>query len=245
MSRSRHRVSRVLLVMLAASVAVFVIIFVMAHCGVDGGMIGMFVAFGVLALAPGAVLRLAVERTWVFAGILLASHLGAVRGLPGGVVGGDRARPVFLGVGGATVAVAAVLRAGELQMAGLGGDLRIDVELVRGASHIFDKTDYLLWEESRSFDDLMYRQERLAGRITGRIDARPADISANRLRNSRAARRVRTPLSVLWKPPPLKWIAGAWSTFVTGLPVSGSAVSVSSENFCMTSKVVPSWRRYS
>jgi hypothetical protein len=32
----------------------------------------VLVAFGVLALAPGAVLRLAVERTWVFAGILLA-----------------------------------------------------------------------------------------------------------------------------------------------------------------------------
>ncbi|MCY1157086.1 MAG: hypothetical protein MOP51_105 [Citricoccus sp.] len=32
----------------------------------------VLVAFGVLVLAPGAVLRLAVERTWVFAGILLA-----------------------------------------------------------------------------------------------------------------------------------------------------------------------------
>lgn len=31
----------------------------------------VLVAFGVLALAPGAVLRLAVERTWLFAGILL------------------------------------------------------------------------------------------------------------------------------------------------------------------------------
>lgn len=30
---------------------------------------------------------------------------------------------------------------------------------------IFDKTDYLLWEESKAFDDLMYRQERYMTRI--------------------------------------------------------------------------------
>lgn len=34
---------------------------------------------------------------------------------------------------------------------------------------IFDKTDYLLWEETRNFDDLMYRQERYAQKISGRI----------------------------------------------------------------------------
>jgi hypothetical protein len=34
---------------------------------------------------------------------------------------------------------------------------------------IFDRTDYLLWEESRAFDDLMYRQERYAERLTGRV----------------------------------------------------------------------------
>jgi hypothetical protein len=32
---------------------------------------------------------------------------------------------------------------------------------------IFDKTDYLLWEESRAFDDLLYRQERYAERLAG------------------------------------------------------------------------------
>ena len=35
---------------------------------------------------------------------------------------------------------------------------------------IFDKTDYLLWEETKNFDDLMYRQERLAQKIGGRLD---------------------------------------------------------------------------
>ncbi len=34
---------------------------------------------------------------------------------------------------------------------------------------IFDKTDYLLWDESRAFDDLMYRQERYAERIGGHL----------------------------------------------------------------------------
>lgn len=34
---------------------------------------------------------------------------------------------------------------------------------------IFDKTDYLLWEESRAFDDLMYRQERYAERLAGHV----------------------------------------------------------------------------
>ena len=34
---------------------------------------------------------------------------------------------------------------------------------------IFDKTDYLLWEETRNFDDLMYRQERYAQKISGRL----------------------------------------------------------------------------
>jgi hypothetical protein len=34
---------------------------------------------------------------------------------------------------------------------------------------IFDKTDYLLWEETRNFDDLMYRQERYAKRIGGYV----------------------------------------------------------------------------
>jgi hypothetical protein len=34
---------------------------------------------------------------------------------------------------------------------------------------IFDKTDYLLWEETRNFDDLMYRQERYALKIGGRL----------------------------------------------------------------------------
>jgi hypothetical protein len=43
----------------------------------------------------------------------------------------------------------------------------------------------------------------------------------------------------------LKWIAGALRTFVTGTPVSGSWVRDSSVNFCSTSKVVPSGRRYS
>lgn len=32
---------------------------------------------------------------------------------------------------------------------------------------IFDQTDYLLWEESRAFDDLLYRQERYAERLAG------------------------------------------------------------------------------
>lgn len=36
---------------------------------------------------------------------------------------------------------------------------------------IFDKTDYLLWEESRNFDDLMYRQERYAERLSGHAGA--------------------------------------------------------------------------
>jgi hypothetical protein len=47
---------------------------------------------------------------------------------------------------------------------------RWDEKLVELES-IFDKTDYLLWEESRNFDDLMYRQERYAERIGGRIGA--------------------------------------------------------------------------
>ena len=34
---------------------------------------------------------------------------------------------------------------------------------------IFDQTDYLLWEETRNFDDLMYRQERYAKRIGGYV----------------------------------------------------------------------------
>ncbi len=34
---------------------------------------------------------------------------------------------------------------------------------------IFDKTDYLLWEETRNFDDLMYRQERYAQKIGGHL----------------------------------------------------------------------------
>ena len=34
---------------------------------------------------------------------------------------------------------------------------------------IFDKTDYLLWDETRNFDDLMYRQERYAKRIGGYV----------------------------------------------------------------------------
>ncbi len=34
---------------------------------------------------------------------------------------------------------------------------------------IFDKTDYLLWEESKNFDDLMYRQERYAEKIGGHL----------------------------------------------------------------------------
>ncbi len=34
---------------------------------------------------------------------------------------------------------------------------------------IFDKTDYLLWDESRAFDDLMYRQERYAARLGGHL----------------------------------------------------------------------------
>jgi hypothetical protein len=34
---------------------------------------------------------------------------------------------------------------------------------------IFDKTDYLLWEETRNFDDLMYRQENYAQRIAGHL----------------------------------------------------------------------------
>jgi hypothetical protein len=34
---------------------------------------------------------------------------------------------------------------------------------------IFDKTDYLLWEETKNFDDLMYRQERYSQRIGGYV----------------------------------------------------------------------------
>lgn len=34
---------------------------------------------------------------------------------------------------------------------------------------IFDKTDYLLWEETRNFDDLMYRQERYAQKNAGHL----------------------------------------------------------------------------
>jgi hypothetical protein len=35
---------------------------------------------------------------------------------------------------------------------------------------IFDKTDYLLWEETKNFDDLMYRQERYAQKIGGHLN---------------------------------------------------------------------------
>jgi hypothetical protein len=38
---------------------------------------------------------------------------------------------------------------------------------LRELESIFDRTDYLLWEETRIFDDLMYRQERYAQRISG------------------------------------------------------------------------------
>lgn len=34
---------------------------------------------------------------------------------------------------------------------------------------IFDKTDYLIFEESKAFDDLMYRQERYAERLSGHM----------------------------------------------------------------------------
>lgn len=34
---------------------------------------------------------------------------------------------------------------------------------------IFDKTDYLLWEETKNFEDLMYRQERYAARVAGHL----------------------------------------------------------------------------
>lgn len=41
---------------------------------------------------------------------------------------------------------------------------RWDQKLIE-MEEIFDKTDYLLWEESKAFDDLMYRQERYMDRI--------------------------------------------------------------------------------
>jgi hypothetical protein len=44
-------------------------------------------------------------------------------------------------------------------------------EKLQELESIFDRTDYLLWEESRAFDDLMYRQERYAERVTGRVGA--------------------------------------------------------------------------